>query len=137
MPQKIIIGLDKYINKKEIHELCYQYKDRIDIITYDKILNDLEEEYKKHYGIYEGIAGCSIHAMIKFDKQQEKRKKYFLDIVNDIDKNRLSIYLNISNELCFEVLSNDGKSYMINLNTDTVNIFDEFVHINVEFGILY
>lgn len=136
LPQKIIIGLSKNFDQKEVHRLCNKYKDRIDIIAYDTILNHLENDYKKHYGQYEGVPGCSIHTIIKFDKNQEKGRNYFLDIAEDTNKNRLSIYLNNLNELCLEILSSDSKSTIINLHKDTVNIFDNFVYISFEFGVL-
>ena len=49
---KIVIGRNRYIDKSKIHEYARQNIRKIDILTYDDILNMLHEHYAEHYGIY-------------------------------------------------------------------------------------
>ena len=135
VPQKIIIGLNKHIDIREIHKLCDQYKHRIDIISYDDVLKALKKEYKKHYGKYEGGVGCSIHAAVKFDSLQDHERNYFFDLAKDLDKNRISIYINKFKELNFEVLSDNGHCTVVSINTDSIDYLDKYLYFSFELGI--
>jgi len=136
VPQKIIIGLDKNIDKEKIHLYCNRFKDRIDIITYDHILKELKNEYQKNYGQYEGLNGFSLHCIVQFDRAQKHDKSYLIDIGNEVKRNRISVYINRKDEICFEVISNNFKMRTIKIDGDEINIFNEFKYLTFEFGIM-
>lgn len=136
IPQSIIFGLDKNVDTLKMHKLCNRYRDRINIITYSKILESLERAYSTLQGGEEGIKGCSIHLRIKFDRIQKNMKNYVLDTARDNKSDRLSVYFDKSNNLVFEIISSDSRKYHVILPENQVNLFDDYIYIALELGVL-
>ncbi len=136
IPQSIIFGLDKNVDTMKLHKLANRYKDRIDIITYSKILEQLERTYSTFQGGAEGIKGCSIHLLVKLDRSQQFAKNYILDSARNELGDRLAVFLDNSNNLYFEIRSTDLKVYQVKLAENHLNCFDNYVYIAFELGVL-
>ncbi len=135
IPQTIVVGLEKNIDVYELHHLSSRYKDSINIITYTKILDELEREYLKIQGGEEGIKGYSINLIIKCNEKQNNLRNYIFDMAENEKKNRLSIYFTNKKELCYEILSNEGKRYEIKLDKTQVDVINNVTYITFELGI--
>ena len=136
IPQSIIFGLDKKVDIQGMHKLCNRYRDRINVITYSKVLESLERAYVTLQGDEEGIRGCSIHTIVKLDRMQKNMKNYIFDAAKDNKRDRLSIYLDKSSNLCFEIYSGDSKKYDITITEDQVSFLDNYTYITFELGVL-
>lgn len=129
---KIVIGLNKYIDRIKIHQKCREYRYKIDIITYDDILNRLREEYNRLFRIYENLPGFSFHFVFQFTEQNKQRKSYIFDTGSNPDQNRISFFVEENCELCFRVIDNFKKTYIV--SADQSQYSDEWIYLVCEFG---
>lgn len=131
---KIVIGRNEYIDKSQIHQHARRFVYKIDILTYDDILNMLNNYYFAHYGIYEDIPGFSFHFVVRFKNGDKGRRNYFFDLGMYSDRNRISFYLDEMNDFCFEVKDGRGKEYKVRVDKDGTNLFEQWIYLVCEFG---
>jgi hypothetical protein len=125
---KLVMGLNEHIDKARVHQQLRRLAYKVDILTYDDIVNRLEKEHDLQYGEYEGLRGFSFHFVVRFRDVPEARRKYFFDIGRDADKNRISVYLDERNDVCFDVIDRTGKVYRVELDSSELQILDEWAY---------
>lgn len=133
LPINIIIGMNDDIDRKKIHAKINQYSYRIDIITFDEILNELKSEYSRIYARYEGQLGFSVQIVFRLHEEQENREGYIFDS-GSRKKNRFSLYCDYHKDICFEVIPNNGKSHIIKIDSNEHNAFKKLVFVHCEFA---
>lgn len=134
LPQNIIFGLEKNIDAHEVHKLITRYKDRINIMTYTKILENLERAYNNLQGGEEGITGYSFHLKLDLSEKQKNEINYIFDLGETPHRNRVSLFINNKKELCFEVYTKDEIKYELKIQNNT--IFSKQSYIVFELGVL-
>lgn len=136
LPIKIIIGLNEYINKEEVYRQTTQYHKRIDFITYDDILNKLKNVYQNEFGQFENIPGLSFHVVFRVNSNTPNKRKYFVDIgdVDNLNKNRVSLYIDEKDNLCYEIIADNGISYKIHVEKDHFDFFNKLTYIVCEYA---
>lgn len=131
---KIVIGLSKSIDRKKIHKACRQLHYKVDIITYDEILDRLEDEYKCLFGIFENLDGFSFHAIVRFCESTQSGSKFFLDVGADLDHNRVSFFINEKSDISFNLRDQEGRVYDLGVIDASTNFLNEWVYLVCEFG---
>jgi hypothetical protein len=107
----ILAGLDKETDVKRVHEEIRRNYNRIQILTYDRLLNNLRFDYISHYPSHGNLSGKSLHGIFEFNKMPKDNRKYIFDYGHSIYKNRFSVYLNKTNKIVLELLDDDGELY--------------------------
>ncbi len=133
LPINIIIGMNDDIDRKKIHAKINQYSYRIDIITFDDVLNELKNEYSRIYAKYEGQVGISVQIVFKLHKEQKNGKRYIFDTGSQ-EKNRISLYYDHYKDICFEVIADNGKSHTIKIDSNHHNASIKLVFVHCEFA---
>lgn len=137
---KMVIGRNKYIDKSQIHQLSREFVYKIDILTYDDILNMLNmvltmiNQNPVKDDKYENIPVFSFHFVIRFKNGDEGKRNYFFDLGTDLNRNRISFYLDEMNDFCFEVKDGRGKEYKARVDKDETNLFEQWIYLVCEFG---
>lgn len=131
----IIVGIDRNVNKKLLHQLLSRRTHRPHIFTYDDVLSSLQFYHATLFGHTENLSGVAWYALLTPHKDAARKPQYIFDAGDDPSKNRWSIYINKHNALCFEVLDSEGSSYSISVRPGTRGFhFDTMCHIICEFG---
>ena len=133
LPINIIIGLSDDIDRKKVNKLISQFTYKINIITFDEILDELKNEYTRTYGKYEGLKGFSVEIVFNLVEENKHSKHYIFD-TGSIKKNRISLYYDKNKDICFEVIPNNGKSHKILIDSDEHNTFEKLVFVQCEFA---
>jgi len=83
----------------------------------------------------EKIPGLSFHLFIRLKKNLKNRNKYIFDYGTSMSKDRISLYLDKNNNLCFRVISVDSHAFTVKIiqkiNTYNVN---ELFYLNCRLG---
>lgn len=132
---KIVVGRDQYVDKVKVHQKAREYSYKIDIITYDDILNQLLSEHQRVYGIYEQLPGLSFHYLIRFRNAPINQRKYFFDIGKQVDKNRISFYLDETDDICFDVIDDVGRTHEVKVYSQENPILNQWIYLLCEFSI--
>jgi hypothetical protein len=107
----ILVGCDKETDSKRVFEEIRKRTNRIQIITYSRLLNNLRFDYMKHYPSHSNLDGKYLFGIFEFRKMPKESRKYIFDYANSLDRNRISVYLNKNNRVIFEVIDKDGESF--------------------------
>ena len=77
-----------------------------------------------------GCLGFSIHMAIRLQPMKDKRENFLLDLGVDLEKNRISIFLNQDDLLPLRLIDNDGNHYLAQAGkSDHAYHFNELVHL--------
>lgn len=128
---KIIIGRNANIDKALVHSKCRELTWKVDIITYDDILDKLQKEYQANYGIHENLKGFSFHFIIRIHTHSSRG--YILDI-GSIDKDRFSFYIDERNNFNLSVLDSIGRNHALIIENSESQFIDEWAYISCELG---
>jgi hypothetical protein len=118
------------ISFREAEEIGF-FSDRIDlkneeikefkIGTLAKFIDNYEEESQK---AFTSDTGISFDLFIKISFMSENRNKYILDFTSGLlNQNRLSIFLDKQNNLCFRIIDNQKQSYIMNVGNTNIQDF--------------
>jgi len=132
---KIIIGLNTNFDKRKVHKECRAYKYKIDIISFDEILERLKSEYIKNYGEFEGVDGAVFFSVLKLFWQNKIHNQYIFDFGESTIKNRFSLYLTPKKELCFRIIDEGSKVHIVPFNLVDENILDKEIYLFCEYGV--
>jgi hypothetical protein len=131
---KIVVGLNPQVDKVKVHQKVRELKYKVDIITYDEILERLIREHDHIYGRHDDLTGYSFHFIVRFRSLPARRKKYFLDVRQNIDSNRVSLYLDEHDRIRFMAIDNTGRRYEVEIDTEEVKLLNEWIYLVCEFG---
>lgn len=109
----IVAGRNEGLDKAEIQKIMLREGAKIELKTYDDLLNTLEYHREKTYGQYDDIEGFTAGGIFSVSKYEGKN--FLIDIGMDPQKNRISIFINRGDELCLRVLDANGKEYSTKL----------------------
>ncbi len=109
----LVIGRDKNVDKKLLHQLAKRRTNTLHIVTYDLILSTLQFHHAAQFGHSENLSGVSWHGIITLHDVTVKKRQYIFDAGNSLYHSRWSLYLNEKKHLCFEILDRDGVSHSI------------------------
>lgn len=130
---RLVLGLKESLDFKEIDSKLKEYKNSIEIIPFDHILNQLLETYNKEFGGYEDSPGISFHAVVRFHPGVSQRRYYFF-VVGDKSSDYLSIFIE-NNELIVEFKPKVGKPYSKSIQNANKLLYSKWVYFNFELGI--
>jgi hypothetical protein len=131
----IVVGTDKDVDKKQLHQLLSRRTHRPHIYTYDDILSSLQFYHATLFGHTENISGVAWYGLLTPHRVNTQKPKYVFDAGNDPAKNRWSIYLDEHNALHFEIFDSEGSSYSISVRHSTHGLnFESQCHVICEFG---
>lgn len=131
---KLVIGLTKQLNKRKVHKKCREFRYKIDIITFDDILNRLEQERKRACKDFENLEGFSFHAVVRFRKPTILSPTYFLDMGNEKERDRISFFVRNQSEIVFSLHDHDGRFFDLGITTNFLEILNEWIYLVCEFG---
>lgn len=131
----LIAGRNEGLDKDEIQKIMLREGAKIELKTYDDLQNILEYHREKTYGQYDEIEGFTAGGIFAVNKHNGK-KNYLIDMGMDPRINRISIYINESNELCLRVLDSTGKEYETKILIDNSTLcYGELFAMCFEVGI--
>jgi hypothetical protein len=81
----------------------------------------------------EKFEGFSIWMLTKLTEESKSGRKFIVD-VGDVGKNRLSVYLDDKNDLCFRVIDDFSEVYTVKLPKKKYPYLDRFSLFTFEFG---
>ena len=119
------------------------YTDSIDIIrqeTKEFVINapsTISDDYENEISqMITDDSGISFDLFVTLKPINENRNKYIVDMAGIADKNRLSIYMDKQNKLCFRMIDNERKSYVMSLGNKGTDKF-MFLHCKYHQGAQY
>jgi hypothetical protein len=77
-----------------------------------KALRPLQQEILK-IGKFDNKLGIGVHLLIILYPEKDKKENFITDFGIEKNKNRLSVFVNGDDELCFRFFDNDGNEYRI------------------------
>ena len=107
----LLAGLEAENDIKRVYEEIRQISTRIQIITYDRLLNNLRFDYINHYPSPNGLAGKFLYGDFEFNRMPNESRKYIYDYGHLSERNRVSVYLNKNNKIIFELIDKEGEIY--------------------------
>jgi len=107
----LLAGLEAENDIKRVYEEIRQISTRIQIITYDRLLNNLRFDYINHYPSPNGLAGKFLYGDFEFNRMPNESRKYIYDYGHSSERNRVSVYLNKNNKIIFELTDKEGEIY--------------------------
>ncbi|MCA9732360.1 MAG: hypothetical protein H6696_11160 [Deferribacteres bacterium] len=82
------------------------------------------------------LNGVSIHFIVKFYKKNKHQRKFIYDLGEELSKNRISIYFDSEDYLCFRLIDNQQEPYTLKIPKEKYDrFFQQYQYINCEFGI--
>lgn len=125
------------VSHKDLEDLGF-VNDNVDLIS---------EDAKDVYGVY-GVPSYVTNDLsvsrttvvypewnfefrMKLKKIKENRNAYISDLGSDLNRNRISIFLDNKDRLCFRVIDKNSKAYTIRLN---YQMYDSFRHYTFKFA---
>lgn len=121
------------ITKKDLEPLAKQ----TDIEDIRQQMLMIESELNKNLINADTVdySGYSINLMVTIYKKIYNGQAYVLDIGNYLNKERLSLYINKSNELCFRVIDGNEEIRTITVSSSTGYFsFNRLMFITCEYG---
>jgi len=103
----LIVGRDNGIDRFKLNKQLDQFTNRINIITFDDILRQLEFDRLKVLGDYENIQGLSV--LLVANIKNSGRLNYLFSCGSKGDENNISIYVNTQNQICYKLIDKKGK----------------------------
>ena len=112
----LIIGRDAGIDMRAIRQNIRDLKaTHVNLQTYDDVRCALDAHYALFYGQSEGLPGFSLHANISIAGAFRLGLVYIFECGAAPDANRISIYLDNSNQLCFDVVDSQRNRYNVSV----------------------
>ena len=124
---------EETITEKDLEPLAKQH----DIDDLKQQMLRIESELTKNLINADTLEypGYSISFMIAIYNNEYNRKAYVFDMGNEINKERLSLYINKSNELCFRIIDSSEEVRTISVNQSTGYFtFNRLMFITCEYG---
>lgn len=78
--------------------------------------------------------GANIAMVVNITKQDEKRRKYFFDLAENVKTNRISLFLDANNNMVFELIDKFGEVYNIKIPPNMFP-YNEYFFLCCEYGI--
>jgi hypothetical protein len=111
VPAILVAGRSKDVDVKEIYRILFDRGLKVQYQTYDDMKNRLEFYRAQLFAKYENNSGVSIHLVVAL-KQRKNEHNHLLDVGLSKDKDRISIFINERDELCFRVINSFGESFL-------------------------
>jgi len=121
------------LTKKDLDPLAKQ----TDIEDIKQQLLQIESELNRNLINADTVeySGYSVSLMATIYNRIYDRQAYIFDIGNDINKERLSLYINKSDELCFRIIDSNEEIRTISVNSSTGYFrFNKLMFITCEYG---
>lgn len=77
--------------------------------------------------------GASIAMVLSINQQQEKRRKYVFDLAENANSNRISLFLDASNIMVFELVDGFGEKYNVKIAPNNFH-FNKYFFLYCEYG---
>lgn len=77
--------------------------------------------------------GASIALVLKINEQDEKRRKYFFDLAENANTNRMSLFLDAKNIMVLELIDGSGEIYNVKISPKKFP-FNEYIFLFCEYG---
>jgi len=131
----LLAGRDAGTDKKELHLLCRRAAASLTILTFDDLLNQLKTMIADVRIGGPNLPGATILLLVLFQRHPLPRKKYVFDAGMSLGANRLSVYIDATDNLCFEVHDRNATPYTVRVPFGTNGLeFEQFHHIYCEYG---
>ena len=131
----LVAGSDDGLEQAQVHALLNQRSHSVQLLTYDNIAAKLEFYRTRQSGGFERLQGFSIHLLIRAERLVGE-ENFILDVGAQPEKNRVSLYVDVEDHLCFRLIDRSGNPQQIRLPTGVDSIaYDEWKYVIVEGGI--
>jgi len=100
-------------------------------------LTEINEKLGEEINDFDTISypGYSIDLMVSLNRNMSNHPAYIFDRGNSTEKERLSLYVNKYNELCYRLIDSSGEIYTITINENNAGIsLGKLVFIACEYG---
>jgi hypothetical protein len=77
--------------------------------------------------------GASIAMVLNINQQNEKRRKYFFDLAENTNTNRISLFLDANDIMVFELIDGFGEKYNVRIPPN-IFPFNEYFFLYCEYG---
>ncbi|MBD1218269.1 MAG: DUF4263 domain-containing protein [Aphanizomenon flos-aquae Clear-A1] len=134
---KLIVGRNEGLDRYKVSELLSDRGYKVELITYDDIINNLEFLKVNTFTQYEDLPGLTLHFIVLLNPSDwiGKYQNHLVAIGGNSRKNSLSVYLDVSGNFCFEIIDNNGTSHTSKID-GVSNIFEtkQLMYFILEFG---
>lgn len=116
VPDRIlIIGRNENINKHKIHEILTSRSHEFKLVTYDDVLENLIYSLDNSYISEKQFFGTSFLILLQLELLGNSSKQFIVDLGDDENQNRFSIFLSENKNLCFCVIDEEGNNFSITI----------------------
>ncbi|MDQ3062321.1 MAG: DUF4263 domain-containing protein [Acidobacteriota bacterium] len=126
-------GLERYKVEQRLRERGY----RVDLITYDDIITQLEFYKLNNLGNYESVNGICIHLLLTLNNLglKNKDRNQLIMIGKNLDKDCISLHTDLLGNLCFEIIDSYGTSYISKVTPGSNTFYyNQLMYCIIEFG---
>jgi hypothetical protein len=110
-PVALILGTN--IKQNQIDTILKRYSKSITVYQYDNLLDRLRQKYSEISGDVAGLPGISVVSVLQLTHEPKYDKEYILDIGKSTTSDRISLYIQNTQDLVLEVTSSNGDSYQV------------------------
>ena len=97
-------------------------------------IKDLDQLKINSLPYQEEDIGSSIHLVIKLHQNPYISDHYIIDM-GELNKNRVSLFLNTKNFLVFRVIDKNSTQYEASILGDSLKLSERYNYVNIEFGL--
>lgn len=114
----LVAGRRRDLDLHEVHRLLVDERGgRVRLQTYDDVRARLEFYRAQQFAMHETLPGWSVHLVLSLGKLTN-RDNFILDFGAHVDCDRISLYVDPHDRLCFRVLSDDGTAFTTRVALD-------------------
>jgi len=110
-PVALVLGSN--IEQKEIDDVTDRYDIDLDVYQYDHILDLLRNKIKEHTESSDSLPGATLATVIELKEQPTDGRGYLFDMGQEVNSNRVSLFVEKGVGLVLETTTKHGKSRKI------------------------
>jgi hypothetical protein len=131
----LVAGRDEGLDHALAHQLLRRRGRPVELLTYDGLLKKLDFFRVQQFGDLEGLPGFSIHMAIAVGRLPGQTN-FILDVGAEESKNRVSLFVDGHDRLCFRLIDSKGDPEVIRfpVGDDSGFSYDDWHYLVVEFG---
>jgi hypothetical protein len=134
IPAILVAGRSDGLDSERIRSILMDRGNRVIHQTYDDVWSSLDHQRVVHFGKFENLPGLSMHMVVTVS-QINAKENFIADIGNELDKNRISIFVDNSDRLNVRVLDAEGVNHTIRVPSGKGGFhYDRFFYLNIEVG---